>query len=55
MFDRVAQGTLDPESASQLLDELFKAQDYLTVLKKYSEAQRYIDGLYKVYSYCFCK
>jgi len=54
-FDRVAQGTLDPESASQLLNELFETQDYLTVLKKYPKAQQYIDALYKVYSYCFCK
>ena len=54
-FDLIAEGTLDYESASQLLDELFKAQDYLTVLSEYSEAQKYIDGLYKVYAYCFCK
>jgi len=54
-FDLIAQGTLDPESASQLLGEIFDAQDYLTVLCDYPEAQQYIDGLDKVYSYCFCK
>jgi len=51
----IAQGTLDPERASQLLGEIFDAQDYLTVLREYPEAQQYIDGLYKVYSYCSCK
>jgi len=54
-FDLVARGTLDPERASQLLDEICDAQDYLTVLSEYSEAQQYIDSLDKVYSYCFCK
>ena len=51
----IAQGSLDSERASQLLDEIFDAQDYLTVLREYSEAQQYIDGLYKVYCSCFCK
>jgi len=54
-FNLVAQGTLDPERASQLLGEIFDAQDYLTVLRDYPKAQQYIDGLDKVYSYCFCK
>jgi len=53
MFDLVAQGTLDPERAAQLLDEMFDANDYLTVLRGYSEAQQYIDGLHKVHCSCF--
>jgi len=54
-FNLIAQGMLDPERASQLLGEMFNAQDYLTVLRDYPRAQQYIDGLDKVYSYCFCK
>jgi len=49
----IAQGTLDPERALQLLDEIFDSLDYLTVLCDYSEAQQYIDGLHKVHCSCF--
>ena len=52
-IDLIAQGTLDPESASQLLGRIFDAPDYLTVLRNYSKAQQYVDGLYKVYYPCF--
>lgn len=54
-IDLVAQGIPDPERAPQLLGEMLDAQDYLTVLHGYTEAQQYIDDLYKVYSCCFCK
>jgi len=54
-FDLVAQGMLDPERASQLLDEICSSPDYFTVLCDYPEAQQYIDGLQKVYCSCFCK
>ena len=51
----IAQGTLDPERASRLLDKIVHQPDYLPILRDYSEAQQYIDGLHKVYCSCFCK
>ena len=51
----IAKGTLDPERAPQLLDKVFDAPDYLTVLRNYPEAQQYMDGLYKVYCFYFCE
>ena len=52
---RIAQGGLDPEEASQLLGKIFDTEGYFTILCGYSEAQqqRYIDGLYEVYYFCF--
>jgi len=51
----IAKGTLDPKRAPQLLNKTFDAPDYLAVLRNYPEAQQYMDGLYKVYFFCFCK
>ena len=55
----IAQGRLDPVEdpvgASQLLKEMFDAENYSALLHDYPLTQEYIDGLYKVYSSCFCK
>ena len=51
----IAQGKLDLDRAPQLLDGIFDAQDYLTILRGYSKAQQYIDGLYKVYCSSLCE
>jgi len=45
----ISRGSLDSEKISQFLDETFDAPDYLPILRRYSEAQRYINGLYEVY------
>ena len=55
----IARGSLDPvedpEGASQLLKKLFDTENYFTLLPSHPQAQQYINGLYKVYSSCFCK
>ena len=51
----VAQGSLDPVRASQVLVKIFDAHDYLTLLYDHPQAQQYVDGLYKVYCSYFCK
>ena len=55
MIALIAQGKLDLDRASQLLNKIFDAQDYFTILRGYSKAQQYIDGLYKVYCSSLCK
>lgn len=51
----IAQGGLDPEKASRLLNDIFDAPDYLAILCSYPMAQQYIDGLYEVYHSFFCE
>ena len=51
----IAQASLDPEEALQLLVKIFDTPDYLAPLRDHPQAQQYIDSLYKVCYYCFCK
>ena len=46
---RIAQGNLGSEEVSQLLNETFDGEGYLTALHDYPKPQRYIDGLYEVW------
>ena len=46
----ISQGNPDSEEVSQLLNTTFDASDYLDTLLGYSERQKFIDGLYKVYN-----
>ena len=51
----IAQGSLDSQDAPQLLDDIFGADDHLTVLRDFSVKQQYIDGLYEVHYFYLCR
>ena len=55
MIALIAQGSLDPVRASQVLVKIFDAHDYFTLLCRHPQAQQYIDGMYQVYCSYFCK
>lgn len=54
-LDLIAGGALDPKGASQFLNKTFDAKDYLSVLRRYTKQQKYIDGLYEVYYSHICE
>ena len=46
----IAEGNLDPNIASQFLNETFDAPDYLQAISGYTPQQQFIDGLYEAYN-----